>query len=90
MVLIWLIKGVFYYIYKKNVIKISEYNSIEYAHLTYYQRNRDVILNRAKYYYENDKERLRKQTRDKYRNLSEEEEENKNKEYGKNRYRNMS
>ena len=22
---------------------------------TYYQRNRDVILNRAKYYYENDK-----------------------------------
>ena len=60
------------------------------AYLTYYQRNRDVILNRAKYYYENDKERLRKQTRDKYRNLSEEEEENKNKEYGKNRYRNMS
>ena len=60
------------------------------AYLTYYQRNRDVILNRAKYYYENDKERLRKQARDKYRNLSEEEEENKNKEYGKNRYRNMS
>ena len=28
---------------------------------TYYQRNRDVILNRAKYYYENDKERLRDQ-----------------------------
>ena len=26
---------------------------------TYYQRNRDVILNRAKDYYENDKERLR-------------------------------
>ena len=26
---------------------------------TYYQKNRDVILNRAKYYYENDKERLR-------------------------------
>ena len=31
-----------------------------------------VILNRAKDYYENDKERLREQTRDKYRNLSEE------------------
>ena len=47
-----------------------------------------MILNRAKDYYENDKERLREQTRDKYRNLSEEE---KNKrEYGKNRYRNMS
>ena len=43
----------------------------ESAYLTYYQRNRDVILNRAKYDYENDKERLRKQARDKYRNLSE-------------------
>ena len=41
--------------------------------LTYYQRNRDVILNRAKDYYENDKERLREHERDKYRNLSEEE-----------------
>ena len=41
---------------------------------TYYQRNRDVILNnRAKDYYENDKERLREQARDKYKNLSEEE-----------------
>ena len=29
--------------------------------------------NRAKYYYENDKERLRVQARNKYRNLSEEE-----------------
>ena len=28
----------------------------ESAYLTYYQRNRDVILNRAKDYYENDKE----------------------------------
>ena len=32
-----------------------------------------MILNRAKDYYENDKERLRGQARDKYRNLSEEE-----------------
>ena len=32
-----------------------------------------MILNRAKDYYENDKERLREQARDKYRNLSEEE-----------------
>ena len=40
---------------------------------TYYQRNRDVILNRAKDYYKNDKERLRDNARDKYRNLSEEE-----------------
>ena len=37
------------------------------------QDDRDVILNRAKDYYENDKERLREQARDKYRNLSEEE-----------------
>ena len=55
-------------------------NSVE---LTHYQRSRDVILNKAKDYYENDKERLRGQ------NLSEEEE-NKKTEYGKNRYRNMS
>ena len=45
----------------------------EDADLTYYQKIRDVILNRAKDYYENDKEKLREQTRDKYRNLSEEE-----------------
>ena len=31
----------------------------ESTDLTYYKRNRDVILNRAKDYYENDKERLR-------------------------------
>ena len=43
--------------------------------LTYYQKKQDVILNRAKYYYENDKDRLREQARDKYRNLSEEEKE---------------
>ena len=47
---------------------MSEYNS---ADLTYYQRSRDAILNRAKDYYENDEERLREQARDKYRNLSE-------------------
>ena len=45
----------------------------ENTNLTYYQRNRDVILNRSKDYYENDKERLRTQARDKYRNLSKEE-----------------
>ena len=48
----------------------------ENTNLTYYQINRDVILNRAKDYYENDKERLRLQARDKYRNLSEEEKKN--------------
>ena len=45
----------------------------ECTDLTYYQRNRNVILNKAKDYYENDNGRLREQARDKYRNLSEEE-----------------
>ena len=48
-----------------DIYKINE--SIEE---TYYQKNKEVILNRAKYYYENDKERLREEARDKYRNLS--------------------
>ena len=48
---------------------MSECSSVD---LTYYQRKRDVILNRAKDYYENDNERLREQARVKYRNLSEE------------------
>ena len=67
MVLTWLIKEVFY----KNIllyIKMSES-----AYLNYYQRNRDVILDRAKDCYENDKQRLREQARDKYKSLSEEE-----------------
>ena len=51
------------------------------AELTY-QRNRDMILNRAKDYYENDKERLWRQARDEYWNLSEEEKHEK-REYGK-------
>ena len=45
----------------------------ESAYLNYYQRNRDVILDRVKDCYENDKQRLREQARDKYKNLSEEE-----------------
>ena len=54
----------------------------ECADLTYYQQNQDVIINRAKDYNENHKERLRRQARNKYRNLSEEEK-NKKREYGK-------
>ena len=57
----------------------------ENTDLTYHQKNRDVILNRAKDYYENDKERLRQVARDKYRNLCEDEK-HKKREYGKNRY----
>ena len=45
----------------------------ENTDLIYYQKNRDMILNRAKDYYENNKKRLRVQARDKYRYLSEEE-----------------
>ena len=56
---------------------------------TYCQRNRDVMLNRAKEYYKSDKERLIEQARDKYRNLSEEAK-NRKREYGKNSYHNMS
>ena len=61
----------------------------ENTNLTYYQRNRDVILNRTKDYYENNKERVSVQAIDKCRNLSEEEK-NKKIEYGKYKCRNMS
>ena len=47
------------------------------------------MLNRVKDYYHNDKKRLREQTRDNNRNLSEEDK-NKKRKYGRNRYRNMS
>ena len=83
MVLFYLIKEVFLKFFLL-YIKMRENTN-----WTYYQRNRDVILNRAKDYYENDKKRLTGQARDKYRNLSEEEK-NKKREYGKNRYLNMS
>ena len=59
----------------------------EITNLTY-QKNRNVILNKAKDYYKNNKERLKEQTRDKCKSLSEEEK-NKKREFGKNRYHNM-
>ena len=40
---------------------------------TYYQRNRDVILYRAKEYYNNNKKWLKEQARNKYSELSKEE-----------------
>ena len=40
---------------------------------TYYERNRVVILNRVKYYYESNKQLLRERAETKYRELSEEE-----------------
>ena len=61
----------------------------ENTNLTYYQRNRDMVLSKAKDYYKNNNWRLKKHAKDKYRNLSEEDK-NKKREYGKNRYHNMS
>ena len=40
---------------------------------TYYQRNREVMLNRANKYHENSTEILREKAKNKYRELSEEE-----------------
>ena len=40
---------------------------------TYYQKNRDIILNRAKEYYKNNEELLRERAKNKYRSLSEDE-----------------
>ena len=37
------------------------------SNTTYYQRNRDVIPNRVKDYYENDKKRLKEQASDKWK-----------------------
>ena len=40
---------------------------------TYFERNRDVILNRAKDYYKNNKELLKERAKSKYRELPENE-----------------
>ena len=56
---------------------------------TYYQGNREVMLSRADKYYENNKELLSEEAKNKYRELSEEEKYIK-REYGRNRYHNMS
>ena len=56
----------------------------KYVDLSYYQRKQDVILNRAKDFYENDKEKLREQAR------KNKKKKNKKREYWKNRYLNMS
>ena len=42
----------------------------ENTDLTYYQKYWDVVLNKAKDYYKNNKVKLREQARDNYRNLS--------------------
>ena len=55
--------------------------------LIYYQKNRDVILNKAKDYYKNNKDKIKQQARDKY---NKPEERIKKIEYEKNKYRNMT
>ena len=62
---------------------------IKMSEITGYKKTRNVILNKAKDYYKNNKERLKEQARDKYRSLSEEDK-NKRREYGKNKNPNMS
>ena len=54
---------------------MSECNSIECKSVkqNYYQKNKDVILDRAKGYYKNDKEKLKDNAIEKYRNLSKKE-----------------
>ena len=42
------------------------------TYLTYYQRNKELILAKIKKFYQKNKDRLSMQARDKYRNLSEE------------------
>ena len=56
---------------------------------TYYQRNREMILNKVKEYDRNNRDELKVKTRNNYRELSEEEKDIKI-EYGRNRYHNMS
>ena len=56
---------------------------------TYYQRNRDIILNRVNEYYKNNKELLRERAKNKYRSLSKDEKHIK-KQYQKDRHHNMS
>ena len=61
----------------------------EITDLTYYQKKRNVILNKVKDYYKNNKERLKEQARDKYRSFFEEEQ-SKKREYVKCRHHSMS
>ena len=49
------------------------------AYLTYYQKNKNLVLSKAKKYYENNKDRLSKQAREKYAGLSKEEKDKKKK-----------
>ena len=85
----------FWYMSKDDAINIiNDYFLLyikmsESTNFTYYQRNRELILNIAKDYYNYDKERLKEKTRDWHRTLSDKHK-NKKKKCGKSRYHNMS
>ena len=49
----------------KNWFSIKKMSEI--SDLSYYQTNKDLILNKGKGFYKNNKERLREQARDKYK-----------------------
>ena len=53
---------------------------------TYYQRSKDVILNRAKNYYENNKERFREQAKINIKTYLKNNKTKKKRKYGKSRY----
>ena len=55
------------------------------VYLTYYQKNKELVLSKAKQYYKNNKDRLCKQAREKYDGLSEKEKDKK-REYRGNKY----
>ena len=69
--------------------KVDYFKNIKLGETTYYQRNRETLLNRAKDYYEDNKEVLREKAKNKSRELPSEEN-NIKREYGRNRYKNMS
>ena len=52
---------------------------------TYYQKNRDVLLNKSKEYYRNNRELIQERANNKYKLLSEDEKEIV-REYHRNRY----
>ena len=59
---------------------------IKMGETTYYQRNREAVLTRAKDYYENNKEVLREKATNKHRELSEDRK-NIKREYGRNKHK---
>ena len=80
----------FWYISKNDAINIMKNSNLKkISEKTYYERNRDVILKKAKNYYENNKELLREKAKNNIENYLKKKK-NIRREYGRNRYHNMS